>query len=292
MKTILHTIDTTGPGGAETVFIDLATSLPKDKYRSVVVIRGRGWVYDELCRRGVKPVLLDARGSFNLRYLLGLRKIIQNEGVDLIQSHLLGTNVYCSIAGFLTGKPVITTFHGAVDVSDTERFLALKFGLINRGASRIIAVSENLRDALLSKTSLIRTKTDVIHNGIDITAFEREKSNALKRQFGWGQDDVIVDSLGNIRPAKGYDVLLRAAASLAQDCNRLRFVIAGQGKSDSLYKELLIMREEMGLQGRVEFLGLLMTLPGFYQIWTCIFYLRSPRVSPFLPYRRWRQGYP
>ena len=71
IKTILHTIDTTGPGGAETVFIDLATRLPKEKYRSVVVIRGKGWVYEELCRRGVKPVLLDAKGSFNLRYLLG-----------------------------------------------------------------------------------------------------------------------------------------------------------------------------------------------------------------------------
>lgn len=69
MKTILHTIDTTGPGGAETVFIDLATRLPKDKYRSVVVICGKGWVYDELYRCGVKPILLDAKGSFNWRYL-------------------------------------------------------------------------------------------------------------------------------------------------------------------------------------------------------------------------------
>ena len=95
MKTILHTIDTAGPGGAETVFIDLVTRLPERKYRSVVVIRGKGWVYDELCRRGVKPILLEAKGSFNLRYLFGLRKIVQSEGVDLIQSHLLGTNVYC-----------------------------------------------------------------------------------------------------------------------------------------------------------------------------------------------------
>ena len=47
MKTILHCIDTTGPGGAETVFIDLATRLPAEKYRAVVVIRGKGWVNEE-----------------------------------------------------------------------------------------------------------------------------------------------------------------------------------------------------------------------------------------------------
>ena len=63
IKTILHTIDTTGPGGAETVFIDLAMRMPKDKYRSVVVIRDKGWVYEELGRRGVTPILLNSKGS-------------------------------------------------------------------------------------------------------------------------------------------------------------------------------------------------------------------------------------
>ena len=121
IKTILHTIDTTGPGGAETVFIDLVTRLPKDIYRSVVVVRGKGWVYEELGRRGVIPILLDSKGSFNLRYLWQLRTIIKREGVDLIQSHLLGTSVYCSLVGLMTGKPVISTFHGSVDIGENER---------------------------------------------------------------------------------------------------------------------------------------------------------------------------
>lgn len=255
MKTILHTIDTTGPGGAETVFIDLATRLPKERYRSVVVIRDKGWVYEELCRRGAEPILLDAKGSFNLRYLFGLRKIIQKETVDLIQSHLLGTNVYCSLVGLLTGKPVITTFHGAVDISNKERFLALKFGLLNKGASKIIAVSESLKDDLIRKTPLKKQKIHVIHNGIDTAAFERQKSNELRQQFGWSQGDIIVGSLGNVRPAKGYDVLLRATAKLAQCKSCFRFVIAGQGKSNGLYKELLELKEGLELQGQVEFLG-------------------------------------
>jgi len=259
MKPILHTIDTTGAGGAETVFIDLATRLPKDKYRSVVVIRGKGWVYDELCRRGVKPILLDAKGSFNLRYLLGLRKIIHKEGVDLIQSHLLGSNVYCSLVGLLTGKPVFTTFHGAVDVDQKERFMSLKFALINLGASSIIAVSESLRDELINRTPLKSHKTAVIYNGIDTVLFERQKSDELRQRFGWDKDDVIIGSLGNIRPAKAYDVLLRAAGILENQKHACRFVIAGQGESKGkpsrLYKELLELRESLNLQDHVKFIG-------------------------------------
>lgn len=254
MLTILHTIDTTGPGGAETVFIELATRLPKDRYRAVVVIRGKGWVYDELCRRGVEPILLDAKGSFNWRYLLNLRDIIRRERVDVIQSHLLGANVYSALAGLLTRIPVIATFHGAVDVASRERFMGLKFGAINLGAKAVVAVSEDLRQNLLQRTPLAGKKLKVIYNGIPCEAFAVPKSDILRKRFGWGPEVVVVGSLGNIRPAKGYDILLRAAALVKTHSRPFRFVIAGQGKA-GLEEKLLALREELGLTETVQFLG-------------------------------------
>jgi len=256
MKTILHTIDTTGPGGAETVFIDLATRLPKEKYRSIVVIRGKGWVYEELCRRGVTPILLDSKGSFNLRYLWRLRKIIQREGVDLIQSHLLGTGVYCSLLGLITGKPVISTFHGSVDIGENERFKGLKFAAINAGASRIVAVTDSLLDDIVSRTSLREKKACVIYNGIDTSVFIRPHSSTLRDKYGWSEKEIIIGSLGNIRPAKGYDILLKAAALLVRSDYSYRFVIAGQGKG-KLYDQLLVLRKELALEESVQFLGFL-----------------------------------
>ena len=255
MKTILHTIDTTGPGGAETVFIDLVTGLPQDKYRAVVVIRGKGWVYDELCRRGVQPVLLPAAGSFNVRYLFSLARLVREARVDLIQSHLLGANVYCSLAGMITRRPVVATFHGTVDIGENERFKALKFGAINRGAGCIVAVSNSLKSHLLGRTPLRAEKTSVIYNGIRVEDFQLPRSGALRRQFGWADDDFIVGSLGNIRTAKGYDVLLRAAANLKGGDRVFRFVIAGHGTPGGLYDELLGMREALGLQEHLHFIG-------------------------------------
>jgi len=256
MKTILHTIDTTGPGGAETVFIDLATRLPKDKYRSVVVIRGKGWVYEELCRRGLKPIFLDAKGSFNLRYLLGLRKIIRDEGVDLIQSHLLGAGVYSSLAGLLTGKPVVATFHGEVDIGDNERFKVLKFAAINKGVRHIVVVTDSLRNDILKRTSLDENKLQIIYNGIDTTKFIRPRSLALREKFGWSENVIIIGSLGNIRTAKGYDILLQTAALLQQSEYSFRFVIAGGAKAKGdLLDQLLAQRKQLRLEDNVQFLG-------------------------------------
>jgi len=254
METILHIIDTTGPGGAETVFIDLATHLPRDKYRPVVVIRGKGWVYDELCRRGITPVLMEAKGSFNWQYLKSLMSLIRREKVSLIQSHLLGSNVYCSLTGLISRTPVVATFHGAVDIGNNERLKRLKFGAINMGASSIVAVSESLRKNIISRTPLRNSKTSVVYNGIDTTAFRRPASDAIRHKFGWNESDMIIGSLGNIRTAKAYDVLLRAAALLKDHIPHFHFVIAGQGKG-TLYDNLLKLREKLGLNDTVHFLG-------------------------------------
>ncbi len=262
MKTILHVIDTTGPGGAETVFIDLVTGLPADQYRSLALIRGKGWVYEELRRRGVEPRLLDAKGSFNWRFLSGLRRLIREERVDLLQSHLLGSNVYCALAGLLTGTPVVATFHGSVDIGAHERFMALKCRLINAGAGCIVAVTDSLRTDLVDRTCLEPGKISVIRNGIDTSRFRLPHSDRLRRDNGWSDDDIIIGSVGNIRPAKGYDILLRTAALLKHSARTYRFVIAGQGKG-KLHEELLALHRELGLEDSVRFTGFLDDVPTF-----------------------------
>ena len=66
MINILHTIDTTGPGGAETVFLQLLKNLDPDRYKPVVVIRGKGYVHDQLKKIGIDPYIVNAKGSMNV----------------------------------------------------------------------------------------------------------------------------------------------------------------------------------------------------------------------------------
>ena len=262
MQTILHTIDTTGPGGAETVFIDIASGLSAERYRSLVCIRGEGWVNDELRRRGFDPVIIPAKGSFNTRYLRSLVALIRRERVDLVQSHLLGANVYCSLAGLLSSTPVVSTFHGQVDIGLNERFRRLKSAAINRGSDRIVAVSNRLREDILSQTALRPDKLQVIFNGIDTQAFQSGSAAPLRERFGWQADTIIVGCLGNVRPAKGYDILLEAVVRAKQSGSNLRFVIAGQGRAD-LDEQLGRVMDEHGLHEHVKFLGFIDDAAGF-----------------------------
>lgn len=266
LTNILHLIDTTGPGGAETIFIDLATRFNPDKFRAIVVIRGKGWVYEELVRKGCLPIVFNSKGSFNWRYLVFLYRLIKKERINIIQSHLLGSNVYASLVGLIARVKVVATFHGSVDISDKERLKRLKFSAINIGANTVVAVSQGLRDDIIGKSSIRPSCIKVIYNGIDNSRFCCIHTKKLWKSFGWAIDDFIVGSLGNIRTAKGYEVLLQAASLLTRNdkTRKYRFVIAGQGDINSkLYRNLLKMRKDLALENVVFFLGYVEETPEF-----------------------------
>jgi glycosyltransferase involved in cell wall biosynthesis len=199
MTRILHVIDTTGPGGAETVFVELADRIRGEGFQSLALVRGPGWVYDTLQQRGIATFVLDAKGSFNWRYLRELDRLIRRERVDLVQSHLLGSNIYCGVAGWLTRRPVVATFHGAVDVNPNERFRRIKFGLLNKTVSHFVAVSESLRQALQDNGLSAESPTSVVYNGVDLNRYDIPRHRRLAEELGLPQDAVLIGSLGNVR---------------------------------------------------------------------------------------------
>ncbi len=59
---ILHLIETTGPGGAETVLLNIVRNLDGNRYKSIVGLFGGGWLYDNLQKHGI-PVVFFERGG-------------------------------------------------------------------------------------------------------------------------------------------------------------------------------------------------------------------------------------
>ena len=76
----------------------------------------------------------------------------------------------------------------------------------------------------------------------------------IRAELGLPEGTFLVGSVGNIRPAKGYDHLVRAAALVASDHPEIHFLVAGQGQG-RLWQELHALREEVGVQDTVHFLG-------------------------------------
>lgn len=262
MIRILHTIDTTGPGGAETVFVNLVKGLDRQEFESVVAIRGPGWVCDELGKNGVSPLFINSKGSFSVSYLSELVEIIHRDKIDLVQSHLLGSNLYCSLAGMICRVPVVSTFHGFVDINVKEQFSAIKSIIINQGSAKIVFVSDNLRKFYIKQKGFSGRKSVTINNGIDTSLFKPQRDNSIRKKFGIGPDNILVGAVGNIRPAKGYEYLLETAKLIIDRYPQYRFIVAGEG-SGMLFDCIMNLRKKLGLEKHFFFLGFEPDVPRF-----------------------------
>lgn len=256
MRSVLHVIDTAGAGGAETVFLNLVKEMRGNDFVPVVVIKGPGWLHEELVKIGLEPIHINPSGSFNFKYLYGLTKVVLRNKINLIHSHLLGANVYCGICGFVCNTPVIATFHGFMDVKDNEPFLFFKTKIINHTCSAIVFVSDQLRRHYISKMGFTPRKSVTIQNGIDLNNFNADVGNkaALKLKLGFEPSDILIGAVGNIRPSKSYDIFLKAAKILSVASEKFKFVVVGEGNK-GFSQPFLDLRNELGLGAKVFWLG-------------------------------------
>ncbi len=249
---VLHLIDTTGPGGAETVFLQLADGLRQRGWDSRAVVVGAGWVLDQVREIGLGVDVVRTRGRLDFGYLLALRALIRRHRIQLIQAHLFSPAVYASAIGAITSTPVIATLHGSSDTTAPGIGGRLRYQLLERRA-RVVCVSETLRDELLSRQRLSVDTVSVVHNGVDVDIFAAADGTRVREELGVSARGILVGALGNVRPAKDYATFIRAAATLAAD-ERFHFVIAGE-RTQPLYGELLELRNELRLESRVQFIG-------------------------------------
>jgi glycosyltransferase involved in cell wall biosynthesis/predicted ATP-grasp superfamily ATP-dependent carboligase len=255
VRTVLHLIETDGPGGAETVYVQLIRSLDPSRWRSVAVLPGRGWVYDQLVESGVRPIVLAERHSFDIRFFARLLDILKKERVDIIHSHLFGSAVRAALVSKWSGVPAIGTLHGQTDIATAERFRSTKINLIDSGLRRIVFVSENLRASYMESAPFRKDRTSVIPNGIDVDRFSTPRNGSFRSEMKFASGDFIVGAIGNPGPAKGLDVFLKAARILKSRDASYRFVIAGD-LSRGRGSDVIALRDSLGLTDDV-------ALPGF-----------------------------
>lgn len=262
LPAVLHLIDTAGPGGAETIFAQLADRMGSFT-KTVAVVPREDWLSAHLRALGIQPYVLPAKGSFNLPYLFKLIRLARRHDVRLIQTHLLGSAVYGAFLGLLIRTPVISVLHGPTDLKNPGRLPRLKARLIARYCSRIVAVSASTREAL-DNFGILPERSLLIQNGIDTMRYSPGRANDLRTELGLSSQDVLIGAVGNIRKPKAYEDLIEAAAMLLPSHPHVHLVIVGQG-DDFALAALRSQALSLGIASRVHFIGFRQASPDLYR---------------------------
>ncbi len=144
-------------------------------------------------------------------------------GADVVHSHTWYANLGGHLAGLLNSVPHVLTAHSLEPLRPWKaEQLGGGYALSSwaertayEAADAVIAVSDGMRkDILRSYPSIDPGKVKVVHNGIDLSGWQRNEDDDAVRALGIDPDRPSVVFVGRITRQKGLPYLLRAAALL------------------------------------------------------------------------------
>lgn len=233
-------------GGTERQMTELIRRIDRDVFRlHVACFRKEGPWLAVVEASGV-PIDDFPLGSLaSPRALLQVRRFARwcrRNRLQVLQTCDIYGNIFGLTVAALARVPVrIGSRRGIVSPTGRRSLLVLqRHGY--RAAHRIVANSDAAADCLVSER-VEREKVRVIPNGIDLAPFDVPRTTAL---------GPIVTTVANLRPGKGHDVLLRAAARVLRQRPDVTFQFVGDG---SLRSQLEQEAEDLAISAAVRFLG-------------------------------------
>ena len=242
--TICHPIWRIARAGLEGQMMRMIGGLPAGRFRHVVLVRDGE---DIATQTDGNITIIHESGGRDRWWAMRLAQLCREEMVDVLHVRGLGMLMDGALATQLCPSTRLAfSFHG-LD-ADAGRMGAMrKRGLrwsLARCAARW-AVSESAAAAVADLLDETADSFTVMPNGVDTERFAPAADRrAARTRLGLPQDGVICLCVANLKPVKGQDVLLAAAAMRPQWRERVTIVFVGGDYMDG--KLQATARRELG----------------------------------------------
>jgi glycosyltransferase involved in cell wall biosynthesis len=152
----------------------------------------------------------------------------------------------CGLPGIGHIRDIVTLSRQAVEDLNANR--------------RLVPVSAATREFHVSQGVAVE-KCVVSHNGVNLDEFQpRPRTGYLHRELQLNDQSQLVATIGQLGPRKGTDIVLRAAAQIAEKLPEIHWLIVGERTSNKPESHdfalgLVAAARATPLNGRVHFLG-------------------------------------
>ena len=268
-KTILQVVPTLIAGGVERGTIEIAKAIIDSGDRSIVVSAG-GPLIAKIHDVGAEHFKMNVATKNPISMYCNidnLAKIIQEESVDIVHARSRAPAWSAYYAAKRTGAKFMTTFHGVYNFSCGFKKY---YNSIMVSGERVIAVSNFVKDHILSNYDIDESKIRVVHRGVDYRYFDparmSDEMNAKFREKYHVPKSVPVIVLpARMTRWKGHEVLIKAL-NLIRDKDFYCIISGDLAKHPTYTCEIRDMIHELKLQRKIQLFGPEMDMLGLYGI--------------------------
>jgi sugar transferase (PEP-CTERM/EpsH1 system associated) len=261
---IMHVVEAVGVGGGvENGIANLIARMDATRYEHVLCAVARVGPHTERYPAvRVRIVSLNQQPRRFQSQVVPLARVIRELQPDVVHSRNWGALEAVFAARWAGAGMAIHSEHGLEKAPAAEprrrRWLRR---VAFEAAHRVFAVSWGLRDTLARSTGFPCWKLGVIHNGVDTRRFQPdyEMRRQFRAEFGIGEDEFCIGSVGRLDRIKDYPTVLRALERFSGGCSSWRLLIAGEGAERAALQGQAA--QSGALRGRVVFLGAWQRVP-------------------------------
>jgi len=260
-KHILYLIDELKvKGGTEKHLYELAIGMADAGFRVSIFALAEGEYAEEFkINSKISYLCLNVKRIYDvngLSTIFSISRYIKQQKVDIVQSFHTASDLLGPIAARLSFQRIkVLSSRRDLGYTKSHRHVQIQ-RYINHFVDGILANSTAVKNSIIANEQCAADKIYVIFNGIDVKPFASDSTRRrLKRdELKVDADAILIGSVGNIRPVKGYDLLVEAASKVCRDNSAVRFFHVGDGDM----KEPFVKRcSELGIAHKFIFLGAL-----------------------------------
>lgn len=243
-------------GGTEKQLLLLMKNIDRERFHPYLcVLRSSEWLKKEFAHLPVYILGIDSFKHPNTYYRIWkYSEFLKRERIDIIQTHFRDSNLAGILAARMAGtRVVISTRRNQGYWHNHKEIMIQKF--LNRWVTLFIANSYSTKRWAEEVEAISENRIYVVYNGIDLEPYKRitvETKERYRRLIGITDSSPVVGIVANLRPVKGIDVFLKAAAIVKKEIPGARFIIVGDGMEK---ENLMGLCNELSLDGSVRFLG-------------------------------------
>ena len=233
------------PGGAENL---LASQLPYFNYDEFEIYVG--YLYGDgslLKNRRENYKVIDFSKNKKFSYFAPFRifKFVIKNKIDIIHTHLIQASIIGRLIALLLKKVfLVTTRYYGKDLKGYRLINKIE-NFSERYCTRLICVSNYVKNYVCKNIPIQESKLRVIYNGIDLNYF-------CYHPIDKNDKYITIGAVSRLIPIKGIDTLIKCIPYVKERFSNITFEIVGDGPEKELLEKLIA---KLGIDGTVKLLG-------------------------------------
>lgn len=243
---ILQVVPDLNLAGAQTMCENLVMELSKNKENTIEIIslyNNKTPITERLENNEIVIHYLSKRKGFDYSLIKKIRRIIKDFKPDIIHTHRYVLEYVMPSLIYQKKPRIIHTIHNMA-VNEVPFFLQkLQYIWFKRKKVIPVAISEQVKESIMKRYSLINSMVPMVYNGIDLSKCIKKKgSNKIKN----------ILHVGRFSLQKNHEELIDIFNDCLKEDNELRLILVGDGELQENIKNKV---NKLNIKDKVIFKG-------------------------------------